>query len=151
MSLHLFVNRLATSRPAHQISIARQTSLKPHGKQCAVVIATASGINTVELRIFSETHQMSSASHGFIDVLHSQAFCILVANFSAEAMPLPENMMVACNRTFYVRSERLVHSSSSLLIETSKNVDSTAFSNVHFACCIAKKMSRTAKRNKRNK
>lgn len=56
---------------------------------------TASGINTVELKIFERTFQMKFNTHGMINVLLSRQFHILITSFFANAMPLPRLMVVA--------------------------------------------------------
>lgn len=75
--------------------MALQTVPKPHTEHCVVVTTTAFDINAVESRMFKETRQMAFAAHDVIDALPLQPFHVIVTNFSANAMRLPEDVVVA--------------------------------------------------------
>lgn len=101
-------------------------------------MTTASGVSTVEPRIFEGTRQTTIAAHGLIDVLSSQPFLIHVTNFSVKAMQLPKHMVVA----YATGHPRIVITVSSTSFHHSqkgapKNVNRANLSNLHLVPCEA--------------
>lgn len=111
--------------------IARQTVLKPHSKHFVLVTNSASDITIVEPGIFQKTRHMTFAAHDVIDTLPSQPFNILVTNFSAKAMHLPEHVVEAYatkpTTPVMIASYTLIHQYSK---RTSKSVDPTKFNDI---------------------
>lgn len=80
---------------SHSTRSVRQTLLKLHIENCVLVTTKATSIDAIEPEIFEETHRMAFAAHGVINILPSQPFHILKANFSAIAVHLPTHMVKA--------------------------------------------------------
>lgn len=92
-AVHMALLALLQPQTECRCEFRRLTYLLSHDSVIATL--SASGIYTVEARIFERTCRLMLLANGVVDVLPSLPFYSLIFNSSAEALHLPKQMVIA--------------------------------------------------------